>query len=80
MSISFQIVVEVTRANGDVGVVAIDDFNHNDNDDKCDTLPVEAKPIQTTLKPTTTTPEPTEPPGRTLCHFLIEFHLTFLIF
>ena len=79
MSISLQIVVEVTRANGDVGVVAIDDFNHN-NDNKCDTLPVEAKPIQTTVKPTTTTPEPTEPPGRTLCHFLIEFHLTFLIF
>ena len=61
MSISLQIVVEVTRANGDVGVVAIDDFNHI-NDDKCDTLPVEAKPIQTTVSPT---PEPTEPPGRT---------------
>ena len=53
--------VEVTRANGDVGVVAIDDFNHS-NDDRCDTLPVEAKPIQTTVSPT---PEPTEPPGRT---------------
>ena len=43
-------------------VVAIDDFNHS-NDDKCDTLPVEAKPIQTTVSPT---PEPTEPPGRTI--------------
>ena len=65
----------MTRANGNVGVVAIDDFNHS-NDDKCDTLPVEAKPIQTTVSPTPTTLEPTEPPGRTRSHFLIEFRLT----
>ena len=71
--------MEVIKANGDVGVVAIDDFSHS-ADEVCDTLPVEAQPVQTTVPPKPTTLPPTEPPGRTLYTFLIEFQYIFLIF
>ena len=55
-------IVEVVSSDGDVGVVAIDDFSHS-SDENCETLPAQADPKTTTV-PVPTTPEPTEPPGR----------------
>ena len=59
---SFQVKVKAQKGTSPESFIAVDEFAFLQTDVLCDLMPPEAKPPEPPV--TTTTPAPTEPPGR----------------